>query len=90
MTNQGQHSRDTDPLRVVGVDNRLTRLLAHRFVAARIRQDLNNPIGKPGDVVQTAGDPVYELTVVVPTFNEAANVEPLIRKLETALADAAK
>jgi dolichol-phosphate mannosyltransferase len=27
-----------------------------------------------------------ELTVVVPTFNEAANVEPLIRKLEAALA----
>ena len=27
-----------------------------------------------------------ELTVVVPTFNEAANVEPLIHKLETALA----
>ncbi|CAN7284680.1 glycosyltransferase family 2 protein [Phenylobacterium sp. LjRoot225] len=27
-----------------------------------------------------------ELSVVVPTFNEVANVEPLIRKLETALA----
>lgn len=27
-----------------------------------------------------------ELTVVIPTFNEAANVEPLIRKLEAALA----
>jgi dolichol-phosphate mannosyltransferase len=28
-----------------------------------------------------------ELSVVVPTFNEAANVAPLIRKLETALVD---
>src|SRR5690349_16430189 len=27
-----------------------------------------------------------ELTVVVPTFNEAANVQPLIRKLDAALA----
>jgi dolichol-phosphate mannosyltransferase len=30
-------------------------------------------------------DAVFELTVVVPTFNEAANVEPLVRKLEDVL-----
>jgi len=31
-------------------------------------------------------DRAFELTVVVPTFNEAANVAPLVRKLEDALA----
>jgi dolichol-phosphate mannosyltransferase len=32
-----------------------------------------------------AEDAVYALTVVVPTYNEAANVEPLVRKLAAAL-----
>src|ERR1035437_868274 len=39
------------------------------------------------DATTTAPDPcVPELTVVVPCYNERANVEPLIRKLDAALA----
>lgn len=40
----------------------------------------------PADAVSLAGHTRgLELTVVVPTFNEAANVQPLIRKLDAAL-----
>ena len=40
---------------------------------------------RPEDGVSANALPVYELTVVVPTFNEAGNVEKLIAGLRAAL-----
>lgn len=47
-------------------------------------QQIASQAAAPGVTAARARN--LELTVVVPTFNEAANVEPLVAKLETALA----
>ena len=49
-------------------------------------QDKADRAGSPAKTVRVAAPPArLELTVVVPTFNEAANVQPLIHKLDKVL-----
>lgn len=48
--------------------------------------DIASPVGvDPGNVPATSPGPLLELTVVVPTFNEAANIEALLGALQIAL-----